>query len=738
MKHGLIDEQPIPTQLDECIERVAPTAQACLDESFREACRLALSVYGQGDEARPYSLEVALMLKQLGVDQEVLTATLLSEPRLREQLEERWVKTTFGAKIAQLVRDVNRLNLFTEYAPSSLDSPEQVERLRRMLIAMVDDVRVVVIKLAYRVQRLRLLDKADDETRCAIARESLDLFAPIANRLGLGQLKWEIEDLAFRFLDPAAYKKIARLLEERRKDRETYIKKVMQQLRDHLKESSIEAEVSGRPKHIYSIWRKMQRKHLDFEQLFDLRAVRILLPDVPSCYAALGLVHHLWHHIPKEFDDYIANPKENGYQSLHTAVFGPESKVIEIQIRTREMHLNAEQGVASHWRYKEGRQLDKSLERSIADLRTLLEGSEGEMEDLSSLSATLNNDHVYVLTPKGEVIELSDQATPLDFAYTIHTEVGHRCRGAKVNGRIVPLSYTLQTGDQVEILTARRSEPRRDWLSPHVGYLKTPRARSKVRAWFNRQEQEANEERALGASLFERLLNRHRGKRSDPERLAKRLKLKGKGELFTALARGSVSEQKLLELLTKEPSKGRPDGAGSTPPTASAPPSPRPSSSESSSEAMSIAGEGNLLTQLAKCCNPVAGDRVIGYITQGHGVTIHRRDCVNVTQLPPERQSRLVEVDWGGESGASYPVELRIVAYDRTGLLRDITVALADVGINLLAVNTLTDKHDNTALMDLTLETRDRAQLERALERVGALRNVLEVIRLGERSAAGR
>ncbi len=706
--------------IDELVALFGPVVDT--DPTLRSACALAWEVRDERFDHLPRSMEVAELLMRLGfVDTLTLRVALLSDPRLRGRLSERDIEGRFGSETARLVSEVNRINTFHEYNAETLDHPKQRERLRRMLLAMVQDVRVIMIKLAFRVQRLRHIGDADTTTQRHVARETLEVFAPIANRLGLGQVKWELEDLAFRYLDPDAYRAIATALDERRSEREGYIEKAKNDLRETLAEQGIEAEVSGRPKHIYSIWRKMQTKHLGLDELFDLRAIRIHVDTVPHCYQALGLVHGLWHHIPKEFDDYIANPKANGYQSLHTAVFGPENKVLEVQIRTHAMHEAAERGIAAHWRYKEGAAFDAQLEETIGSLRRLLEGldeNKGEV-DLRSVASALVTDRVYVLTPKGEILEFPEGATTLDFAYAIHTEVGHRCRGAKVNGRIVPLNHTLRTGDRVEILTAKSGGPSRDWLNTSAGYLRTHRALAKVRQWFNQQAQD--EARAQGRQLLERACAAQ-GVKPDGETLATELGYRDKDELMIALGRGQMTRTQVGNALKRRAEPTVPTPAPSLP-AHEVPAQP--------TDDVHILGVGNLLTQVAQCCRPVPGDPIVGYITQGRGVMIHRRDCPNLKNLPEHRQMRLVEVSWGELAGEHrYPAALRIVALDRTGLLRDIGTLFAEAGINVLRSDTLTNKDDSSAVMQLTVEIRNTDELDEVLRRVDQLPNVLEVNRL--------
>ena len=501
------------------------------DDQLASAFDLAMGA-GHKDKSRPRSIDVAKRVVEMGSDREAVIATLLSDPGLRDVLEIKQIETDFGATIAGLTEGVNKLNTLKDVKNQAhINSPEQAERLRRLLMAIISDVRVMLIKLCYRVERLPLLKHDDYEQRRWVAQETLDIFAPLANRLGMGLLKWELEDLAFRALEPQAYKRIAKLLEEKRSEREAFIEKFTARLKDLLRQQELDASVQGRVKHIVSIWRKMQRKNLEFHELFDVRAVRILVDSVADCYAVLGVVHTTWQHVPQEFDDYIANPKENGYQSLHTAVVTEDGKVVEVQIRSFEMHENSELGVASHWRYKEGAHLDHRMESNIAQMRDMLQGSAEEVSDaISEISTGLSSDRVYVYTPTGQIVDIPQGGTPLDFAYSIHSEVGHRCRGAKVNGRIVNLTTLLKTGDEVEILTTKEGRPSRDWMNKNLGFIKSAGTRSKVRNWFNHQDFEQN--LLDGKSIYDRTLNKYSIHNANLKNLVAHFKRKEADQLF--------------------------------------------------------------------------------------------------------------------------------------------------------------------------------------------------------------
>ncbi len=717
MKHALIPQDQIFSELSLtrshlCLH-IEPESQLPLSNAIEAAWRVE-----QGRHVRVSSLRVALRLKNLGADAEILVAALLSAPLLQEDFSLEFIEAEYGDKIAALVKSTRWLNSL-EYEDERDYTPDQVERLRRMVLAIVEDVRAVLIKLTYRAQRLHHLNQEQPSIQKAIAKETLDLYAPLANRLGIGELKWELEDLAFRYLEPLAYKQIAKTLEERREDREYFINSFMILLQEELDNQGIErVKISGRPKHIYSIWRKMSKKRVEFQQMFDVRAVRVIVNHVSECYAVLGVVHGLWQHIPQEFDDYIANQKPNGYRSLHTAVLGPEGKPVEVQIRTKEMHEHAEYGVAAHWRYKEGAPNDSHLDDGIVVLRQLLESGQEDDALLESFDGEMFGDRVFVLTPKGEVLDLLAGATPLDFAFQVHTEVGFRCRGAKVNGRIVPLAHLLKNGDQVEILTSKEAKPSRDWLNKSLGYLRTSRARAKVRAWFNIQDHDQHLDE--GQQILTRELKRLNVKELDLGALTHRLGYKKKSELLEALGRNQINAGHLVE------------GIESllAPLEMEAPCRPVVAAENVTASEVKVLGVGNLLTRIANCCKPVPYDGIIGFITQGKGVTVHRFDCKNVQNLSDAEQPRLVEVSWG-EGRGHYSVDVRVIAYDRTGLLKDITSILSNENINVIALNTHSDFKKQTARFHFTLEVADMRQLGSLLIKIEQLPNILEVVREG-------
>ncbi|WP_017463126.1 RelA/SpoT family protein [Dyella ginsengisoli] len=596
------------------------------------------------------------------------------------------------------------------------------EGLRRLLLAIIRDVRVVYVLLARQLARMRAAMALDDAMRVRLARLTRDIHAPLANRLGIWQLKWELEDLAFRYLEPDTYRRIASLLDERREDREQFIRESLAELRRSLEAAGIRADLAGRPKHIYSIWKKMQRKSLAFSDLYDIRAVRILVDSVADCYAALGVVHALWPYLPGEFDDYVARPKANGYRSLHTAVIGPHGKTLEVQIRTHEMHRANELGVAAHWRYKEGGGADAEFEAKIAWMRKLLEPrADGEGELAAGLQTELVEDRVYLLTPKGEVFDLPHGATVLDFAYHVHTEVGHRCRGAKVNGRIVPLTYQPRSGDRVEILTTKVGEPSRDWLSPHHGYLNTARAREKVRAWFRRIAHDAN--LAAGRAMLERELKRLALPNADLAALPAHFHLRTHDELLIALALGEVAPGQIARLLQEA---AQPPEPASPPPAASKVPT-------IDQGALTIEGIGNLLTVLARCCQPLPGDPVRGFVTRGRGVSVHRADCPALARLARRDPDRVIEVSWGRVPAQAYQVDIELHGYDRKGLQKDVTAVISNANIPIIASSSRMFVRTGEVEMRFTLRVRDYEQLSHLLAKLVALSNVVDARRVGAR-----
>lgn len=664
-----------------------------------------------GAEAEAELAATLQLLDALGVDAETLAAAVHgADPHPDAPVATRLAPLVDGQREAEKVWALHRQR-----------GRGDPEGLRRLLLAIIRDLRVVFILLARQLVRLRRAAKAPEDERRALAELTADIHAPLANRLGIWQVKWEMEDLCFRYLQPEVYKRIASLLDERRGDRERWIEATKRALRAALARAGIEAEVSGRPKHIFSIWKKMQRKHADFEHLYDIRAVRVLVEDVATCYAALGVVHQLWPNVPGEFDDYIARPKGNDYRSLHTAVVGPEGKTLEVQIRTHEMHAHAELGVAAHWRYKEGGGGDQAFERKIAEMRRLLE-ARGDTEDdaafMAGLETELLDDRVYVLTPKGQVVDLPRGATVLDFAYHVHTEVGHRCRGAKVNGRIVPLGFQPASGDTIEITTAKESAPRRDWITRGSTFLATPRAKEKVRAWFRHADHARNV--AAGREILERELKRTAQAGADLGPVLERFRLKSEDELLVAVGIGEISGSQVARTLheAEAPKPARPLESASPPRAPKA------------QGGVAIQGVGNLLHVLARCCQPLPGDPVVGYLTRGRGVSIHRADCKSLAHLVARDPSRLVQVEWGRKDEGGYEVNVEVRAWDRKALLKDVSAAIAAADVDVIAASTRTDPDRGEALLTFALRVDDFGQLSGLLARIQALPNVLDARRV--------
>jgi len=702
---------------------------------IRHACAVAQEAHhGQtrasGEPFFQHSLSVADILAELRLDYETIAAAVLHDVLEDTDVTLDELQTEFGPTVAKLVDGVTKMGQIQEYRGQTKKSKKeeaQAENLRKMFLAMVDDIRVVLIKLADRTHNMRTLHYLNEDKRRRIARETMDIFAPLANRLGIWQIKWELEDLAFRYTDSELYKQIAKMVDERRIDRERYITEVAEKLKEELQKRGIEADVNGRPKHIYSIWRKMRRKGVDFDQIYDVRAVRVLVNTEADCYASLGIVHTLWRPIPGEFDDYIAAPKDNMYQSLHTAVIGPSGRTIEVQIKTFEMHQHAELGVAAHWRYKENAKSDPSFDAKVNWLRSLMEWKEDVVdarEFVDHVKAEVFQERVHVLTPEGDVIDLPYGATPIDFAYYIHTEVGHRCRGAKVNGKIVPLSYQLENGDQVEVLTAKRGGPSRDWINPHLNYIKTSRARSKVRHWFKYQNYEENV--SEGRDSLERELRRLGLSDINFERLAREFHFNKVDDFLAAIGRNDISTAQIVSTIKDIVESAAPKEKEDWQLLATLP-SP---AKKAAKAGVQVQGMGDLLTNLAQCCQPVLGDtEIIGYITRGRGVTVHRSDCPNVLRLSEKSPERLIAVDWGWQENVTYPVDVHIEAFDRPGLLRDITSVVANEHINMSAVSVATKKKEQKANLYVTLEITDIDQLSRILAKIEQLPNIIGVQR---------
>ncbi|NUQ86280.1 MAG: bifunctional (p)ppGpp synthetase/guanosine-3',5'-bis(diphosphate) 3'-pyrophosphohydrolase [Anaerolineales bacterium] len=686
-----------------------------------------------------HCVAVAGILADLRVPPEVVVAGLLHDAVEDTLLTLEDIRRDFGDTVANLVNGVTKLTKLPRVSRGDqhketgdeggngskpLEEPEhpksrkqdlKSETLRKTFLAMGEDVRVVLIKLADRLHNMRTLHHAPEEKQRRIAKETLDIFAPLANRLGIWQIKWELEDLAFRYVNPEKYKEIANQLSEKRPDREAQIEVIKDALVKLLARNNIHAEISGRPKHIYSIYKKMMKKGKPFDLVRDVRAVRLIVPDIPSCYAALGVIHTHWRPIPGEFDDYIAAPKDNFYQSLHTAVIYDDKRPLEVQIRTPEMHMNAEYGIASHWRYKEdGRISDKAYEDRINWLRSMMEWRSevyDAQEFVEGMKTDVFQDRVYVFTPRGDIIDLAAGSTPIDFAYHVHTDIGHRCRGARVNGKLVPLYQELKTGDQVEILTAKRGGPSRDWLNPNLGLVKTQRARSKIKAWFKKQEVEQN--LAQGRATIERELQRLGITGMNFDNIARDLGYKTPDELFIALGTGDLSISRVIRRFAETEESTDVLVAGTQ------------AKETVSTDTIEVVGLKGLLSQMAKCCNPMPGDQIVGYITRGRGATIHRQDCPNILRL--KDKERLLQVDWG-KLERTYPIPIKVKAYDRQGLMGDISTLLDSEGVNIADVSV----NFNRTLADLNLivEVKNLDQLSRILTRIENLPNVLEAHRV--------
>jgi GTP pyrophosphokinase len=738
--------------LDSLPARFAPKDHELIQRAFEIASEAHKGqTRASGEPYINHCWAVAQILAEMHVPPVVIAAGLLHDTVEDTDLTLKELKREFGDEVASLVDGVTKLiqlprvsrgdqifngrrkngklsarrskkEVAAEKAQDELTRSRRAdlasETLRKTFLAMGEDVRVVLIKLADRLHNMRTLGYVPEDKQQRIAQETLDIFAPLANRLGIWQIKWELEDLSFRYVNPEAYKEIAARLAVRRSQREEQMAKIVHELETLLGQNHIQAEISGRPKHIYSIYKKMARKGVPFDMVHDVRAVRILVGDIPTCYSVLGLIHTKWRPIPGEFDDYIAAPKDNFYQSLHTAVVYADGKTLEIQIRTHEMHEGAEYGIAAHWRYKEGVPRDQDYERRVVWLRQLMDWMQ-DVEDanefVDSMKTDVFSDRVYAFTPMGDIIDLPAGSTPIDFAYHVHTEVGHRCRGAKVNGKLVSLDYVLQTGDQVEILTAKRGGPSRDWLNSNLQLVNTQRARAKIRYWFKRQDREQNI--STGRAQLERELKRLSLADADQEALAKEFNLKSAEDLHFAIGCGDLSLGRVISFLalTEKDTDG---GAEEREPVGRRP-------RTTLDETVSVLGLKGILTVMAKCCNPAPGDEIVGYITRGRGATVHRKDCPNVLRV--KDKERLAQVSWG-EPKSTYPVAVRIKAYDRDGLMRDVSTVIAEEGINMRHVNV--GVNENQAVFDLILEVDNIAQLSRVLTRVENLPNVMEARRV--------
>jgi len=705
------------------------TSQIC-PPRVRDAIIGARAAFERADARAPADLalatEAAEVMGSLTESTELAQALLARPVLARAALTPEQTAGIVGrgaTEIAGALLRLGTLGLPRDWSPAQGLGPRQAETLRKMLLAVVSDPRLVLARLAEELVMLRHARELPAAERERRALEARAIYAPLANRLGVWQLKWELEDLAFRYLEPEEYKRVAAALNERRADRERYIETLCAELREGLAAAGIAAEVYGRPKHIYSIYRKMQRKQLAFEQLFDVRAVRLVVASIPECYAALGIVHGLWPYIPGEFDDYVATPKGNGYRSIHTAVIGPHGRSVEVQIRTAEMHEHAELGVAAHWTYKEGGVRDAQYQRKIEWVRRLLEPQEGldagasaDGDLIEGMRTELFADRVYVLTPKGEVIDVPRGATPLDFAYSVHTSLGHRCRGAKANGRIVPLTHTLANGEVVEIITGKHDAPSRDWLAPEQGYLVSARNRSKVRAWFRKQDVGGN--RSAGRAIAERELARIGVRPEQLGALTAELKAPDTDHLYQLLGEGEITVTQLVQAamrLTEPP----------RPPLRPA----RPAAARRRASPVEIEGVGDLPTTLARCCAPLRPQPINGYVTLGRGVTVHRSDCAGFQRMSALKPDRVLQVEWSSAESGALAVELAVSAYDRRGLLRDLTDVLAVERLSIDAASSRTDHDAGIAYFDLSVAVDDLEQLARVLRRLAGVPNVIEARR---------
>ena len=706
-------------------------------ERIRLAADFAQSAYGDrqlgtGEGAWPHALGMALILAGLRLDADCRLAALLFAVPAYDEHGVANIEKRFGKAVASLAGGIAHLHRMRPIsrgviaaspdrrANNPAEMKAQIEIMRKMILAMVEDIRVVLLRLASRTQTLRHYADEPDELRVQLARETLELYAPLANRLGVWELKWELEDRSFRFIHPDIYRKIARQLDEKRGEREQFIADAAERLRRKLSAAGIRnAEIYGRPKHIYSIWNKMRKKGLEFAELHDIRALRIIVDEVKDCYAALGVVHDLWSPIPREFDDYISHPKGNNYRSLHTAVSCADGRSLEVQIRTREMHKHAELGVAAHWRYKEGSGGQAGgYDEKIALLRELLTWKD-EVSDspdwVKHYREAALDETIYVLTPQGRVVDLARGATPVDFAYRVHTDLGHRCRGAKVEGTLVTLNTPLATGQRVEIIAAKQGGPSRDWLNPSLGYLTTHRARVKARQWFSAQAHEQSI--AEGRAIVIRELQRMGEAGARVDEVAARLGFAKSEDLYLAVARAEVNLRQIQTAVRGAESPGPEEQAN-----IEAALIKRRISGEAG-KGILIVGVDRLLTQLARCCKPAPPDPIVGFVTRGKGVSIHRADCRNFANMEARQPERVIETAWGGDTGGVFPVDIVVEANDRQGLLRDVSEVLTKEKINVIAVNT--HSRQGIANMRLTGEIRDVAQLKQAL---AALREVNGVV----------
>lgn len=673
-----------------------------------------------GQSVSEQSLEIANIIIELKLDEDAIIAAILAPAVLQDTLPLTAVTTQFGETITKIITDIQQMNIFNNLAQKS-NNQVQLDRLRKLLLAMVADIRAVLIKLAERTVIMYGIKNINPTEQKKIAHETRDIYAPLANRLGIGQIKWELEDLSFRYLNPVTYKAIAQFLVDRREEREKRIQNILSRLREQLTKAGIKGDIIGRAKHIYSIYSKMQKKHLDFKDIYDYSAVRVIVPTLQDCYTALSIVHNLWEHITEEFDDYIANPKPNGYRSIHTAVIDPNGENFEIQIRSQDMHDEAERGVAAHWLYKENKSHDSGYETKITFLRQLLDWHKDITKKTETNTPTQQyvEDRVYVFSPKGDILELAQGATPLDFAYHIHSELGHRCRGAKINGHIVPLTYHLQTGDRVDILTVPIGGPSRDWLNTTLGFIKTSRARAKVAQWFRHQDQTQHIE--MGKKILERELARERIHHINLQQIATRLHFKDDETMFIALGSGSLRSAQIMQAVKATQAAHTTDNIVTH-------------SNKKNIEKPNIvlSGTQNLLTRIAKCCKPIPGDTITGYITHGRGVTVHKKDCANLAHLLTTQENRLMHINWDNKQVGHYYVDLQIHAYSAQHLLKEITAILTHEKIELISLNTLNNKKTLRTIITLTIQIDDIQQLNQVINQLNHLPHIIEVKRLRE------
>ena len=729
-------------QLEHFLEKLPPSFSVLEVEEIKKAYQLAESAHkGQSlPSGLPYfshCIAVALILAELSVPPELIIAGLLHDVVEDTEINLDQIQNDFDPEVAVLVDGVTKLTNLPrllrgdQKVEETTDTKgsirhrkyredEIAEALRKIFLAMSDDIRVVLVKLADRLHSMRTLSHFNESTQKRIAQETLDIFAPLANRLGIWQIKWELEDLAFRYVAPDQYKEIAEKLANRRTDRESQISEIIDRLHQELGAEGIKAKISGRPKHIYSIYKKLTRKGMPFEMLMDLRGVRLIVADVTTCYKALGVVHMKWRPIPGEFDDYIAARKDNNYQSLHTAVIFDDGKPLEVQIRTQEMHDSAEYGIAAHWRYKEDRtKLKDSYQQKISWLRSVFawQQEEEDAEDLvDSWKSDVFKDRVYVLTPQGDIIDLPAGSTPIDFAYYVHTEIGNRCRGAKINGKLVSLDYVLQTGNQVEILTAKRGGPSRDWLNPNLGLVRTSRARSKIKHWFKRQDRELNLNQ--GKAILEKELKRLGIKDFNLDEILPELSVKSIDDLYVAIGCGDIGIGRVVNKIAEMEEETLDEDLELDFDLVETPPTIMPS------DAIRVMGLKGIATTMAKCCNPMPGDDIIGYITRGRGATIHRQDCPNILRVT--ENERLVKVSWG-QPGKKFTVPVQIKAYDRQGLMSDISKVITDESVSLIDMSMKMNQH--LAVIKLVIGVKGITQLSKILTKLESLPNVYEAKR---------